>query len=116
MSLHQHNIAWLKANEEQLKRAPRPEAIKTIRTQLGCGLREAFDFWETEPATWMQRLISQLDYMDKNQVSYYESPEEKIRVVLRTHYVKVATCSDVQAEQADALKKIGDILGYQPNR
>lgn len=113
---YERNILWLKDNSEKFKASTRVEALNTIRNTLGCRLQQAFDFWEREPTTWVPRLIAKLEYMDEHKVPYYESPEEKIRSVLRVHYVEVSTCGDVQAAQADTLKKICMILGYQPTQ
>jgi hypothetical protein len=91
----------------------RPEAIKHVRNKLGCGLREAFDFYMKDPSTFASRLEKQVAHQSTTG-TYYESPEEKIRTVLREHHEALARGVKAAQSQALALTKIEAILGMKP--
>lgn len=58
-------------------------AVKRTREQLGCGLREARDFYDRNPNNWQERIDQ---YRKENPNGYYVSPEQKIRDLITGKY------------------------------
>ena len=58
-------------------------AIKSIREQLGCSLRESRDFYDRNPNNWQERIDQ---YRKEHPNGYYVSPEQKIRDLITGKY------------------------------
>ena len=59
-------------------------AIKSIREQLGCSLRESRDFYDRNPNNWQERIDQ---YRKEHPNGYYVSPEQKIRDLITGYYL-----------------------------
>jgi len=90
----------------------RPEAVKWIRSQLGCGLVEANDFFLKDPPTFASRLdVLRADMAQTN--APYITVEEKIREVIREYYRALNQRKHGGLAQDNAFQRIQDILGMQ---
>jgi bisphosphoglycerate-dependent phosphoglycerate mutase len=88
------------------------EHIQHIRGKLGCGLREAADFYEQNTMNVEERLAAQLE-LTKTTGVFYESPLEKVRAAIKTYYAALDQRKDANIEMDKAWRKIEQAMGMQ---
>lgn len=103
--MYARNIEWIQANKDKFQALDRHDSINRIRETFGCGLREAFNFWNREPSTWVSRLLARLQHMEDNKVRYYESAEDQIVATLREVYLNTMS-------ESTAIERIALIVNY----
>jgi len=85
--------------------------VRNIRAKLGCGLREAADFYDRNPHNVDERLAETIKGLAGG--TYYVSPEQRVRDAL-THYQTNLNLHGDNANAHETLVEIASILNHPP--